>query len=92
LKTLIDNLLHQALAALPETMVPAAERALDIEVERARDPQHGDFASNIAMRLAKTTRQNPRKLAEALVAALPASPALAKVEIAGAGFTHPAER
>jgi len=88
LKTLIDDLLRHALASLPEALVPAAERALDIEVERARDPQHGDFASNIAMRLAKATRQNPRKLAAALVAALPASPALAKVEIAGAGFIN----
>jgi arginyl-tRNA synthetase len=88
LKTLIDDLLRHALASLPEALVPAAERALDIEVERARDPQHGDFASNIAMRLAKATRQNPRKLAAALVAALPASSALAKVEIAGAGFIN----
>ena len=40
------------------------------------------------MRLAKATRQNPRKLAEALLSALPANPALAKVEIAGAGFIN----
>jgi len=88
LKTLIDDLLRQALAALPEALVPAAERTLDIEIERARDPQHGDFASNIAMRLAKATRQNPRRLAAALVAALPSNLALAKVEIAGAGFIN----
>jgi arginyl-tRNA synthetase len=88
LKTLIDTLLRQALASLPESLVPAAARDLDIEVERARDSQHGDFASNIAMRLAKAARQNPRKLAEALVAAMPPSPAIAKVEIAGAGFIN----
>src|SRR5258708_25396254 len=40
------------------------------------------------MRLAKAARQNPRKLAEALVRSLPASPAVAKVEIAGAGFIN----
>ena len=40
------------------------------------------------MRLAKATRQNPRKLAEALVRALPSDPAIAKVEIAGAGFIN----
>ncbi len=88
MKTLIENLLRQALIALPGNLVPTAERAADVEVERARDPQHGDFASNIAMRLAKVTRQNPRKLAEALVAALPANPAIARVEIAGAGFIN----
>jgi arginyl-tRNA synthetase len=77
LKTLIENLLQQALAALPEDLVPAAARTLSVEVENTRDAQHGDFASNLAMRLAKAARQNPRKLAEALVRSLPASPAVA---------------
>jgi len=88
LKTLIEALLKQALDALPEAMVPRAAREVGIEVENTRDAQHGDFASNLAMRLGKATRQNPRKLAEALAGALPPSPALAKVEIAGAGFIN----
>ncbi|MGO8830911.1 MAG: arginine--tRNA ligase [Steroidobacteraceae bacterium] len=88
MKNLIDTLLRQALAALPDTLVPAAARDVLIEVEHAREAQHGDFASNIAMRLAKATRQNPRKLAEAIKSALPASAAVAKVEIAGAGFIN----
>ncbi len=88
MKTLIDTLLRQALASLPESLVPAAARSLDFEIERARDAQHGDFASNIAMRLAKAARQNPRKIAEALLAALPPSSAIARVEIAGAGFIN----
>jgi arginyl-tRNA synthetase len=88
LKTLIEELLTQALAALPESAVPAAARSVGIEVENTRDAQHGDFASNLAMRLAKATRQNPRKLAEALVRALPPSAAVAKVDIAGAGFIN----
>ena len=88
MKTLIEELLAQALAALPEDSVPAAARGVSIEVESTRDAQHGDFASNLAMRLAKATRQNPRKLAEALVRALPPSAAVAKVDIAGAGFIN----
>ena len=88
MKTLIEKLLGQALTALPEDLVPTALRTLSVEVENTRDPQHGDFASNLAMRLAKATRQNPRKLAEALVRLLPASPAVAKVDIAGAGFIN----
>jgi arginyl-tRNA synthetase len=88
LKTLIEALLKQALDALPEDLVPHAAREVSIEVENTRDAQHGDFASNLAMRLGKASRQNPRKLAEALAGALPASPALAKVEIAGAGFIN----
>jgi arginyl-tRNA synthetase len=88
LKTLIENLLRRALAALPESDLPAAERNGSVEVERTRDAQHGDFASNIALRLAKAMRQNPRKVAERLVAALPADATIAKVEIAGAGFIN----
>jgi arginyl-tRNA synthetase len=88
LKTLIEKLLTQALAALPEDVVPANARALSVEVENTRDAQHGDFATNLAMRLAKATRQNPRKLAQALVLLLPPSPAIAKIDIAGAGFIN----
>jgi arginyl-tRNA synthetase len=88
LKTLIEALLKRALDALPEDLVPGAARGVGIEVENTRDAQHGDFASNLAMRLAKATRQNPRKVAQALVAALPSSDAIDKVEIAGAGFIN----
>jgi arginyl-tRNA synthetase len=88
LKNLIETLLRQALAALPETLVPAGQRDIDIEVERTRDASHGDFASNVAMRLAKVARQNPRKIAESVRSALPAHAAVAKVEIAGAGFIN----
>jgi arginyl-tRNA synthetase len=88
LKILIETLLKQALAALPEDLVPAAAREVSIEVETTRDAQHGDFASNLAMRLAKATRQNPRKLAEALARSVPPSPSISKIEIAGAGFIN----
>jgi arginyl-tRNA synthetase len=88
LKTLIEHVLRQALAALTDDVLPAALRASPIEVERARTTAHGDFASNLAMQLAKATRQNPRKLAEALISRLPADESIAKVEIAGAGFIN----
>jgi arginyl-tRNA synthetase len=88
LKTLIEALLKRALDTLPEDLVAGAARGVGIEVENTRDAQHGDFASNLAMRLAKATRQNPRKVAQALVAALPPSDAIDKVEIAGAGFIN----
>jgi arginyl-tRNA synthetase len=88
LKTVIEKLLIEALAALPEDMVPAHARDVAVEVENTRDAQHGDFASNLAMKLAKATRQNPRKLADALLRLLPQNPAVAKTEIAGAGFIN----
>ena len=89
MKAAIESLLHSALTALPETLVPAeARRGIEIEVLNTKEEKHGDFASNLAMRLAKSARQNPRKIAEALIAALPANDSLAKVEIAGAGFIN----
>ncbi len=88
MKNLIATLLNQALASLPETLVPPSARHIDIEVDYTREAAHGDFASNLAMRLGKAQRQNPRKLAEALITALPNHPAIAKVEIAGAGFIN----
>ncbi|MBS0613997.1 MAG: arginine--tRNA ligase [Proteobacteria bacterium] len=84
----IEKLLVAALDALPAELVPPQARNLPIEVERSRDPAHGDFAANLAMRLAKPARQNPRRLAQALVAALPVDPYVSKVEIAGAGFIN----
>jgi len=88
LKTLIEKLLRQALATLPDDLLPSSARNSDVEIERTRDPRHGDFASNIAMQLAKATRQNPRKLAQALLAGIPSHENIAKVEIAGAGFIN----
>jgi len=87
-KNLIESLLQRALQALPETVLPDAARRGGFEVEHTRDPAHGDFASNVALRLAKATRQNPRGLANAIVAALPANEDIAKVEVAGAGFIN----
>ena len=61
---------------------------LDIMLERPKSAEHGDFSTNVAMQLAKPLRQNPRAIAEALIAALPKSEYIAKVEIAGAGFIN----
>ncbi len=59
-----------------------------IELERPKAAGHGDFSCNVAMRLAKTLKKNPRELAQAIVADLPASQLLEKAEIAGAGFIN----
>lgn len=88
MKDTIRQLIQQALTqltaegVLPEGLAPA------IQVENARDKTHGDFASNIAMMLAKPAGLKPRDLAEKLIAALPADPQVSKVEIAGPGFLN----
>jgi len=62
--------------------------AADVELDRPKQPEHGDFASNVALQLAKAQKRNPRELAKALVAALPASKIVDMVEIAGAGIIN----
>lgn len=62
--------------------------SLNIILERPKSDDHGDFATNIAMQLAKPLSQNPRAIAETLVKALPTNAYVAKVEIAGAGFIN----
>ncbi len=86
MKNLIESLVSDALAALGPELTGNTAVALDIE--RTRDPAHGDFACNIAMRLAKPARRNPRELAQQIIAALPASPWLARAEVAGPGFIN----
>ncbi|WP_290650939.1 arginine--tRNA ligase [Aquisalimonas sp.] len=61
---------------------------VEIQVERARDKSHGDYAVNTAMVLAKQARRKPRELAERLVAAMPQDAGVAGVTIAGPGFIN----
>lgn len=88
LKHQIKALLEAALANLPAGTLPAELAPAAIEIERTRDPSHGDFACNVAMRLSKAARSNPRQLAQLIINALPASELLNKVEIAGPGFIN----
>ena len=82
-KTQLTALIQQALASV----APAAADT-PILLERPRDAAHGDFASNLAMQLARSLKKNPRDIARQLVNELPASPLVAKAEVAGAGFIN----
>ncbi|MEO6185844.1 MAG: arginine--tRNA ligase [Steroidobacteraceae bacterium] len=88
MKQEIEQLLHAAVARLKGDLLPADFVADNLGVERTRDAANGDFATNLAMRLAKAARKPPRELAQAIVAVLPASPHVTRVEIAGAGFIN----
>jgi arginyl-tRNA synthetase len=74
------------LAAAVATVAP--DHACSIVLDRPKQAQHGDYASNAALQLAKSQKKNPRELAQALIAAPPASPWVAKAEVAGAGFIN----
>ena len=88
MKRIVAELLANALAGLPDLADAAGDLAIESTVERTRDPSHGDFASNIAMRLAKPARRNPRELAAQIVDALGDSDAVDQIEIAGPGFIN----
>ncbi|MBN2689600.1 MAG: arginine--tRNA ligase [Gammaproteobacteria bacterium] len=60
----------------------------EIKIDRTRDEAHGDFATNIALVLAKDARQNPRMLAQALIEKIDVTDDIEKVEIAGPGFIN----
>ncbi|MBT3816319.1 MAG: arginine--tRNA ligase [Methylococcales bacterium] len=88
MKQKVVALLQQAVEELIEQSVLQSDWIPEISVERTRDAQHGDFASNLAMMLAKSAKTAPRQLAEAIIAALPDDVSVEKVEIAGPGFIN----
>ena len=76
--------LADAAARLGVSLSPSA-----VELERPRDPAHGDVATNLALTLAKSLRQKPRTVAERLLATLQLPQGLVrKIEIAGPGFIN----
>ncbi|MGB5642641.1 MAG: arginine--tRNA ligase [Gammaproteobacteria bacterium] len=88
MKTNIEDLITQAINRLKQQGVLDASLQPRIQVTRTRDVAHGDYASNVALMLAKTAGRNPRELAQALITALPADEHVNKVEIAGPGFIN----
>ena len=83
MKNLLSQLLASAISTLQTEGVLPTDISPNIQVETARDKSHGDFASNLAMALAKPAGMKPRDLAEKIIAALPPSEAVAQVSIAG---------
>lgn len=88
LKSNIAHLVEQALALIPELADAPELSSISKSVERTRDSRHGDFTTNIAMRLARSVDKNPRELAAQIIEYLPASKFVDKVEIAGPGFIN----
>lgn len=73
--------------ALPQTDAPLQIKER-IRIEVPKDKEHGDFACNIAMMLAKPLRSNPRAIAEAIVSCIEPDSDIDKIEVAGAGFIN----
>ena len=88
MKTLIAQTLESALAKAPALRKAAAGLSMQATVERTRDPAHGDFASNIAMRLAKPAGRSPRDVAAEIVASIDPGESIDRIDIAGPGFIN----
>jgi arginyl-tRNA synthetase len=83
LRAHLVTLFEQAIrTAAPELSLPV------IALDRPKRADHGDYACSVALQLAKPLRAKPRDIAARLVSALPATPALEKAEVAGAGFIN----
>ncbi len=88
MKETLQNLVRAAVEALRADGGLPPEATANFVVERTKSRDHGDFATNAALLLAKAAGRKPRELAALLVAALPAEPTLERVEIAGPGFIN----
>jgi arginyl-tRNA synthetase len=82
-KTQLAELLRAALKS-----VAPAQADTPIHLERPKQADHGDFATNLALQLARPLKRNPRELATLLLGELPPAPLVARAEVAGAGFIN----
>lgn len=88
MKVHIQQLLEQAIVCLIKQNIIPADIQPRINIDRTKDKSHGDYANNLALILAKPAKQNPRHLAELIVANIPESTLVIKMEIAGPGFIN----
>ncbi len=88
MKAIIEQSLQHALNALSQLGIIPNELNERIVVDRTKDQTHGDFATNIALVLAKKANLAPRVLAEHLIKTIKPHPLLLKIELAGPGFIN----
>jgi arginyl-tRNA synthetase len=83
--SLTERLTDAVTTALAAGGLPAAP---DCAWDVPRQAEHGDYATNVAMTLARAAKRSPRQIAEAIVKHFPALPEVARLEIAGPGFIN----
>ncbi|WP_422745791.1 arginine--tRNA ligase [Mycobacterium sp. WMMD1722] len=85
---LAELLRTTAAAVLAEHDLDSAALPATVTVERPRNPEHGDYATNLALQVGKKAGANPRELAGWLADALTAAPGIASADVAGPGFVN----
>ena len=88
MKQHITTLLQKAIIKLQEDGTLPSNMQPNIQLTHAKDPQHGDFATNLALMLAKATHLPPKQLAAKIMAYLPQSEYVTRVDMAGPGFIN----
>lgn len=88
MKSSIAQLVEQALANLPRFAGSPEVSTIGSTVERTRDARHGDFTTNVAMRLARSAGEKPRDVANEIIGKIPQSELVDKIEVAGPGFIN----
>jgi arginyl-tRNA synthetase len=88
MKQKVEQLLEHALESLQSSGELPIDLVIDIKAENTKNLIHGDYASNLALLLAKPCRQSPKKIAQLLIQALPKDSLIEKIEIGGAGFIN----
>ncbi len=84
----LQHIFEQAIEQLKTEGTIAADQSVKLIFDRTKQKEHGDFATNVALMLAKAAKMNPRELAQKIVDALPESALIQKVDIAGPGFIN----
>jgi arginyl-tRNA synthetase len=84
----LSDVVRSAVAAAVGRGTLAVAVPEDVVIERPRNPEHGDYATNVALRLAKAAGRPPREVAEALAAELRSQEGIAAVDVAGPGFLN----
>ena len=85
---LAELLRSTAAAVLTEHGLDTAALPATVTVERPRNPEHGDYATNLALQVGKKAGANPREFADWLAAALAGADGIATAEVAGPGFVN----
>lgn len=85
---LADLVRSTATAVLTERGADPAVLPEKVTVERPRNPEHGDYATNLALQVAKKAGLQPREFAEALAEVISSAPGIASAEVAGPGFLN----
>ncbi len=84
----IESLVKRAIEESMESGELPIQSAPDPSVERPRDKEHGDWASSVAMKLAKEAHMNPRDIANIIASHIQIGDVVDAVEVAGPGFIN----